>query len=245
MIVWTRAGLIRVLAETTLRDRFTDLEPDPNYAIADRCRRGYPQVPDDVADAYGIHLAALTRSLVGWTDPAVLTLTPGAAELVLALETETEPKLAPGAEWGHVRDWYGKWVGATARIAGLLHLAHHVDRGWTQPITETTWQAAETIGRYYAAHALAAFDHMGADPTTDNARTLLTWIEATHPTAFTVRDAYRANRTTFKTVPELEPALELLESHGHIRPAPPPDEKKRGRQPSPTYYTHPTHRSSL
>ncbi|MGH3487879.1 MAG: YfjI family protein [Actinopolymorphaceae bacterium] len=216
------------------------------YSLPDdlvgRRQIGPPQVPADVANTYHAGLAALTRELAEGTEPAVLTLTPAAADLVLALEAETEPRLATGAEWGHLRDWYGKWVGAIARLAGLLHLAEHTDRTWGHAIAERTWQAAETIGRYYADHALAAFDYMGADPTTENARALLGWIERTRPRSFTVRDAFRANRTHFAKVPDLEPALDLLESHGHVRAAPRPDERRPGRQPSPTYYTHPTHR---
>jgi hypothetical protein len=214
------------------------LPPD----LVGRRQIGPPPCPSEVADAYQLRLSHLTHQLAGWSDPAVLTLTPEAAEGVLALERETEPRLAAGAEWGHARDWYGKWVGATVRLAGLLHIAQNDQRWHAGAITGDTWQAAETLGRYFAEHALAAFDHMGADPTTEKAKALLAWIERTHPTRFTLRDAYRANRGTFNKPADLAPALELLETHGHIRAAPPPDEKRKGRPPSPTYYTHPMHR---
>jgi len=84
--------------------------------------------------------------------------------VMLRLEAELEPRLADGAELGHVADWASKLNGAIARLAGLLHLAEHLRTGWDQPISAETVDDAARLGHYYLAHALAVFDLMDADP---------------------------------------------------------------------------------
>ena len=97
-------------------------------------RIGTDPVPEEVAEPYRKNLRALVITLAEWTDPAVLTLTPDAAELLLDAERALEPRLAPGAELAHMADWAGKLIGASARIAGLLHLGEHLTDGWGRPI---------------------------------------------------------------------------------------------------------------
>jgi replicative DNA helicase len=201
-----------------------------------------PTAAPELAEIYTTNLEALTRSLAEWTDPAVLTLTPDANQLRYALQAATEPRLAAGGEWSHLRDWFSKWVGATARLAGLLHLAEHLRDGWHRDVTADTWQRAETLARYYADHAVAVFAHIGTDETTQDARHLLAWIQKSRPDRFTVRDAHRANRGRFNKPGDLQPALDLLEEHNHIRRAPDLPRDGPGRKPSPAYYVHPLHR---
>jgi replicative DNA helicase len=83
-----------------------------------------------------------------------------------------------------------KYTGAVVRLAGLIHLGEHAIReGWnTQPISADTIDRAAMLGDYFAAHALAAFDDMGADQSTRNARHILAWIERAGMTSFTKRE---------------------------------------------------------
>ena len=87
---------------------------------------GPPQINPTIVQAYNDNLRAMVCALAEWTDPAALTLTPDAAALVLQLEKEVEPELRAGGKLGHIRDWASKYVGATIRLAGLLHLADHI-----------------------------------------------------------------------------------------------------------------------
>jgi hypothetical protein len=69
---------------------------------------------------------------------------------------------------------------------------------------------------------------MGADPVLDDARHILDWIARTRSEAFTRRDLFSAlDRKRFAKVTDLDPALDLLEAHGHIRRAPEPERTKR------------------
>ncbi|MCN0152583.1 DUF3987 domain-containing protein [Salinispora arenicola] len=206
-----------------------------------RRKIGADPVPDTVTDTYTSNLGALVGSLADWTDPAVLCLTPDANERVLDIERAVEPRLAPGGAWGHIVDWGSKYTGAVVRIAGLIHLAEHLRDGWGKPVTADTIDRAALLGDYYAAHALAAFSDMGADKATHNARHIAAWIERTGATTFTKRELFRAVKSNqIPTVADLDPALSLLEAHGHLRQLDPPERPRAGgRPPSPSYLVHP------
>ncbi|GAB7049374.1 DUF3987 domain-containing protein [Catenuloplanes indicus] len=204
-------------------------------------RIGADPVPAEVAEAYRDNLGALVLTLAGWTDPAVLPLTEDANARVLDIERAVEPRLAPGGAWGHVVDWGSKYTGAVVRMAGLIHLAEHLRDGWGKPVEAETIDRAAQLGDYYAAHALAAFDDMGADQATRNARHVLAWIERTGSTTFTKRDLYRATKSaTIRAVADLEPALAVLDAHGYLRQIDPPARPRTGgRPPSPTFLVNP------
>jgi hypothetical protein len=124
--------------------------------------------------------------MAGAGEPVVLQLGYEAAAAMLAFEAELEPLLAPGSgDLAYIADWASKLAGAVARIAGLLHLADQLHRGWGHPIELGIMQDALTLGRYLADHALIAFEQMGADASLDDARYLLEWIERTGSERFT------------------------------------------------------------
>ncbi|GGK79051.1 hypothetical protein Sme01_22250 [Sphaerisporangium melleum] len=126
-------------------------------------------------------------------------------------------------------------------MAGLIHLAAHVDDGWRHPISAETMNAAATLGEYLTAHALAAFDAMGADPELECARAVHAWLERTRPERFTVREAFTAlPRSRFRKVADLVTPLDVLEQLGWIHREPEPPCTGPGRRPSPTYAVHPS-----
>jgi replicative DNA helicase len=206
-----------------------------------RRRIGADPVPTKVASDYMNNLHTLVLTLAEWTDPAVLVLTPDANAMVLDIERAVEPRLAQGGAWAHIVDWGSKYTGAVVRIAGLIHLAEHLTDGWSRPVSADTIERAAMIGDYYAAHALAAFDDMGADTGTRNARHILGWIERTATSAFTKRELFRAVQSSaLKTTADLDPPLAVLETHGYLRQLDPPVRARTGgRPPSPSYLVHP------
>ncbi|WP_051580871.1 YfjI family protein [Pseudonocardia acaciae] len=201
-----------------------------------------PAADPATAEDYANQLRGIALGLAGWTDPAVLQLTPAADDAMATYQDAIEPKLDPaGGEWASIGDWAGKLAGQTARLAGLLHIAEHPTEPWKHQLTDTTITAAQRFGDYFTAHALTVFDQLGTDPRIDDARHLLAWIERTRPARFTRREIYRQNRGgRFSTVTDIDPALAVLEDHGHIR-LQPPERGGRGRTPSPVYLVHPTH----
>jgi replicative DNA helicase len=205
-----------------------------------RRRVGTPPPDQAVTTAYSTNLYALVLTLSDRTDPVVLPLTHDANDAMLHLEEAIEPRLHPDrGDLAPIVDWAAKYVGATARLAGLIHLAAHRD-ALTRPISVQTTQAAARLGHYYLGHALAVFDLMGADPIVDNARHVLDWIARTGTTQFTRRDLFTAaSRGRFRKVTELDPVLDLLDQHGYIRPRELPPRAGAGRPPSPTFDVHP------
>ena len=202
-----------------------------------RRRIGTDPIPNAIAEAYTDNLGALVLSLADQREPAVLPLSTEANERVLAIERDIEPRLAPAGSWAHIVDWGSKYVGAVARLAGLIHLAEH---GCGKPIDSDTLDRAATLGRYFADHALAAFDDMGADPLVDDARHVLAWIERTSTERFTKRDLFTAmSRGRFRKAGDLDPVLNLLTGHGYLRTAPAPERQGAGRTPSPAWLVHP------
>jgi replicative DNA helicase len=194
-----------------------------------------------VERTYADTLQAMVLTLAELDQPHTITLTPEARDVLAELQEWLEPRLDPQrGQFAAITDWASKLAGAVVRVAALLHLADTLRTGYARPITADTMHAAEHIGRYYLDHALAVFDLMGhSDPDLDDARHLLDWITRTHRHEFTRRDALRALQgQRFTKATDLDPALELLIEHGHIRPRPAETSSKGGR-PTTTYEVHP------
>lgn len=178
----------------------------------------------------------------GRSVPRMLYLTANANNLLKEFETELEPKLAEDGDLGMLADWAGKLSGTIVRLTGILWLIEKADElsPWPDKIGAEVMQRAITIGRYLIEHARAAFAEMGADEQVENAKRLFRWIEKTRAREFTRRDAHQAHRARFKTVDEIDPALDLLEAHNYIRARIDPNADRRpGRKASQAYDVNP------
>jgi hypothetical protein len=210
------------------------------HSFVGRRKIGEPPLDPEVARRYETDVQALVLSLAEWTDPCVLMFSPDAKKALLNIERLLEPQLAPDGALGPLADWGSKLAGAVVRIAGLLHLAANLKTGYRTPITAETVGAADLIGDYFRAHAVAVHALMGAGTAAGDARVLLNWLHATDISTFTKRDAHRAHQSRFVRAAQLEPALELLESHGWIRRRPDDASPGHGGRPSsPVYDVHP------
>jgi hypothetical protein len=163
-----------------------------------------------------------------------------------------------------IREWASKHPGRVARIAGVLHVLtlagkKHLEAlrilpsakqgqfdlkdlkdlaAWSIP--PRTVAAACRLGKYYEAHALAAYDCMAALPDIEGARRVLAWIRRTKQARFSARGAFTAlDRQFFRTMDDLVPSLGRLMEYGYIRWVPPPPRSGKGRSPSPVYEVNP------
>lgn len=193
-------------------------------------------ISDDVIRNYIDTLKSLITDLSQWTDRAIIPLTPAALKVHTEWRAEIEPRLKLGSgDLESLRDWASKLPGATARIAGLLHLAENPKNGVRRPIEEDTMRRAVELSRYFADHAMAAFGVMRAHPALDDARAVLEWIG--DRTRFTPREVQRGLHRRFPTRADVAQPLALLEDHGYLRrvqPAP-----GRPGRPSVSYEVHP------
>lgn len=171
--------------------------------------------------------------------PHVLTLEPEAFKAWKALQRRIEPEMDEGGRFEHLTDWASKLAGAAARIAAILHCARHAITGpENRPVALVDMQAAITLAGALEAHALAAFDAMGADPDLDDARAVLRWLVAERRDTFTFRDCQRRHQSRFPRADDLCPAIELLEERGYIRQQQPTGPASRGR-PARVYDVNP------
>ncbi|CAN3981246.1 DUF3987 domain-containing protein [Kitasatospora purpeofusca] len=205
-------------------------------------------IPDKVANAYDRNLTRLLRAMTDLPEPVVVVMDRAADLAVEKLQERVEVQLRPDQPLAHIKDWAGKLVGHIARIAVLLHLADHItpdhDPGtWRTDLAAATVERAAEIADYYTAHTLAVFDLIAADPATEDAHTLLQWLQrpkkdGTHRTHIKAHDAVASSRR-FKKVADVEPALALLEQHGWLRTDQPPAGAQRGRAQAVTFRVHP------
>jgi len=207
------------------------------YPVSKVGRRKIAPAPVDagVEENCAATITELASGLAGWAgDPAVLMLSPTAQEAITAIEAAVEPTLAGDGELAPLADWGAKYVGAIARITGILHLAlHGPDKGVTAPITAVTVLAASRIGGYYKACAIQAFSDMGTDPVTADAIYLLDRIKRLNQEEVSERDMHKQTQSRFKTKTALMPAVGRLVDHGYLQPV---ETKPTGGRPaSPRY----------
>jgi hypothetical protein len=199
-----------------------------------------PPISSDVVMNYDTTICELASGMVGWrSDPAILVLTPAAQTAIQAIEKDVEPTLGEGGELASLTDWGAKYVGAIARIAGILHLAEHgAESGPRQPVTAQTILAASRIGNYFKVAAIKAFTEMATDRGTTDAIYLLHRIGRLDQDEPSVRELFTAcSRSRFKTVTDLIPAIDRLIDHGYLFPMPAP-KPTGGRRASPRFKVH-------
>ena len=233
-----------VLAELGATPQFRDqgllgrlLFSVPESLLGHRKPRPSPMPPEQES-AYQTTMKALVLSLARLSEPVTLAFTPEAQEAITQLLADIEPRFRADGDLAHMTDWGGKLAGACVRLAGLLHLARHLRDGWDRPITVETFADARDLGEYFTAHAKAAYDAIGADPSTADAKAILNWARNTGTSRFSARDVQPPLRSRFKKVTDLDPALRVLETHGWIRRLPAPPRTGRGRPTAPAYEVH-------
>ena len=214
-------------------------------------RRVVPEaVPDEVQAAYDDAVKTLAITLAGWEDPAILNLEPAALDALIAFASDVEPQLRPAARLGHIRDWASKLVGATGRIAVLLHLAANPRNAWRESVTVESVLAAIRLADYYTAHALAAFDAMAADPVAIDAQYALEVITGEGWTTFSRRELVQQGEPL--PVPQSERSrhhpdeargtpLHRTDGHSHAQGTRPTAITQMGGQPA---FTHRRNRRS-
>lgn len=199
-----------------------------------------PPVHNSIRDRYQKTVSDLASGMAEWLgDPAALVLTDTAQQAVQMIEEAVEPTLAGDGELAFLADWGAKYVGAIARIAGILHLAEHgADSGPRTPVAAQTILAASRIGAYFKACAINAFAEMGTDSITADAAYLLDRIRRIDQPEVSERDLHVATKSRFKKKADLLPALERLVEHGYLLPIAAAPTGERGRPGSRRYRVH-------
>lgn len=171
-------------------------------------------------------------------EPRALRLSAEALDLWREFHDAIERRMAEGEDLHGLADWASKMAGATARIAGNLHVAATARaRPDDAPISAEIMCAAIDIGHYFVAHAKSAFALMLDPPDVQLARRILGWIERRRPAEFSVRDCHQAIRLNRPS--DLNPGLLVLEEHGFVRSIEKTQRKAAGRPPGSRFAVNP------
>lgn len=165
-----------------------------------------------------------------------ISLDDGAREVLEDLFNVIEGRLK--GDLAEISDWAGKFVGAVLLISGILHVMKYPKDSMFDAVDRETMEHAEIIGRYFLAHAKAAYSLMGADTVNKGAQYLLSFIKRERLTEFSRRDAMRLCRS-FKTADSLQPVLNRLCEYGYIAVKLQEPTLGVGRRPSEIYLTNP------
>lgn len=190
-------------------------------------------IPEGVRSRYQ---ALIETILSGDNEQEPISLDDGAREVLEDLFNEIEGRLK--GDLAEISDWAGKFVGAVLRISGILHVMKYPKDSMFDAVDRETMEHAVTIGRYFLAHAKAAYSLMGADTVNKDAQHLLSFIKRERLAEFSRRDAMRLCRS-FKTADSLQPVLNRLCEYGYIAVKPQEPVSGIGRRPSEVYVTNP------
>jgi putative DNA primase/helicase len=124
--------------------------------------------------------------------PLVLKLDSLALHQWRDFQAMIEEQLRPNGKFASCQGWAGKISGFALRLAGLLHIAEEESRSLT--ITETTMTHALHIATLLAEHATVAFNLMGVDQVTEDAKAICQWLIARNEPSFTQSDIVLAMR---------------------------------------------------
>lgn len=190
-------------------------------------------IPEGVRSRYQ---ALIETILSGDNEQEPISLDDGAREVLETLFNEVEGRLK--GDLAEIPDWAGKFVGAVLRISGILHVMKYPKDSMFDAVDRETMEHAEIIGRYFLAHAKAAYSLMGADTVNKGAQYLLSFIKRERLTEFSRRDAMRLCRS-FKTANSMQPVLNRLCEYGYIAVKLQEPTLGVGRRPSEVYVTNP------
>ena len=121
-----------------------------------------------------------------------------------------------------IKEWAGKLVGNTMRIAALYHLMTWGMDSFNHEIAPETVAAAIQTARYFIEHARAVFD-LADYLEPENIKDAKYIIQRLSTRDFNAKNAFissfEALRSCrkFKTVDDMQPALTVLEESGYIR----------------------------
>lgn len=206
----------------------------PQSLVGQRDPHGVP-MQRWVSETYAANMTALLRLPLP-AEPVVVSFSREARARLEAFSVRVEAMLADGGELELLRDWGGKLVGHTARLATLLAAAEAL--GVPVEVTEADVEAAVAVAEWAVPHAQLAFGVSRLDNVAANAIGVLDWIRRTGTEAFSRRDVHRALHRRFSRAEEAAAALELLAENGWLRGE--GEQDRRRPYVRPRYRAHPS-----
>ena len=202
-------------------------------------------VSPEVREAYDALIFSLLEMELGQTEEVYLSEEAERERQLFA--AEIEEKLLE--EFIGFRDWAGKIVGTTMRIAALLCLAEsgpngrivseeHWERFPYYEITRDQMRNAVRIARYAIEHARAAYCNLGRDPMTILCKRVLTAVQRNNLREFSIRDIMRCC-SFLKKADDAQKVLDHMSDLGFFDIEDIEKHRRPGRPSNPRYKTNP------
>ena len=167
-----------------------------------------PPIPDEVKEDY----RSFVRRALSGREKGTIRLSPDADKLRRSYQEYVEGLL--GDRWEYMRDWGGKLVGTMVRIAALIHCALTAGDPTKTEISYETMQAALDIAEFLGAHAEIAYQVMGTNEETEDARYL--WRKIGDADEISRMDLFCLCQSHFRRISSMEPAVRVLVNRGYI-----------------------------
>lgn len=168
--------------------------------------------------------------------PYILKLETPAQKMFEDFRLEIERELRADGKLYISAGWGGKLAGYTARIAGLMHVAEH-ERTDHLIIQKGTMERAITLARLLMEHTVAAFNLMGADIETNDAKEILGWLKTQRKGRLTKSQIINAMRNRKLSKKErLKKALAVLEERNILSAV---HTDNSTRKPTDVYFVNP------
>ncbi|WP_371018938.1 YfjI family protein [Pseudalkalibacillus sp. JSM 102089] len=186
------------------------------------------------ADIKSRYLLNIKKLLQMDTHEAVpITFSNKAREQEERLRGEIEKMFLDGGDLSEMKEWGSKLAGQIIRIAGLLHVAQHIQaltletsnmKLVPRQIHEETFTKACQLTSYFIEHAKAAYGCMGADERAQDAEYLLKVIKRQDKPVVEYREIQNLTRKRFKKAMHLRSTFFELEERGYLY------QKREGRK---------------
>lgn len=189
------------------------------------------EIEKAVKDQYLLNIKKLL--CMEGTAAVPLTLLENGRQAEIALRGEIEKMFLEGGELAEMKEWGSKLAGQIIRVAGLLHVAEHVQplsvnlpniKEIPKQINVETVNKAQQLVNYFIEHAKAAYGCMGADKGTQDAKYLLEVIKRQDKPIIEYRVIQNLTRKRFRKAMHLKAILLDLEERGFIH------QKEEGRK---------------
>ena len=211
----------------------------PKSKIGHRESQSVP-VPEEIRKNYEDLITGLLREEHKQTE--TISLSEEAEKERIAFDREVEKKQLD--EFMDFRDWAGKIVGTTVRIAALLYLASEErlsgkEKAGMQKleISGRIMRNAIRIARYFIAHMMIAYRNSGLELMARNCKKALSALLKRNQDVFTVRDLMRYCH--FKNAELAQAVTDHLEDLGYVKALDPEPYRKPGRPSKSKYIVYP------
>jgi replicative DNA helicase len=146
-----------------------------------------------------------------------ITLDQTANQSEKELRQELETMFLDGGILSDMKEWGSKLAGQIIRIAGLLHVAEHIQANMIpDQISASTFNNARKLTPYFIEHAKAAYGFMEVDQSTEDAKYLLEVIKRQQKPVIEYRGIQMLTRKRFKKAESLKSTFNELEERGFI-----------------------------